>query len=496
MMTPLGRLFCCAVCLLFLGAGCRGSHTVRDPEFVPLARRPLVEHATIQTVSAAEMPTHPEFEGAHSVDEYVAYALSQNPRIQAQRKLVEASALRVPQAASLQDPEVGVMGWPFYPNVPQTASGRMTADLVVSQKVPWFGKLDARAEMARAEADAARAQLAATEWEIIEQVKRAYFELYYIQQSIAITEKSRQLAVDISRIAEAMYRTATVSQQDLLRSQVEVSNIDGELVRLRQELKSSQARLARLLHISPDTSVRALDGLPSDDIPNDLQALYDQAIAARPELHMELANMRKERVATDLARLQYYPDVTLSFGWGGMTTEKAIAPTADGIDNLGVGAMINVPIYYRRLEAGVREGEARTVMKAREYDNLRDQTQEEVKDLFVRAQSEQELLRLFELEIIPKAQQTLNVSISAYEVKQIDLLTLIDNWRNLLRYQVAEVRLRAQLRQTVASLERVVAGLPAPPAERGISPVPPVPDESAPSSPQPDDFPQPRRDAG
>ena len=459
-MLSARRFVVCAACALLCGIGCRGSHSVRDPEFEPLAGFSAATDETIQTVAAAEMPTDPQFAGPHGVDEYVAYALDQNPRIQAKRKLVEASALRVPQAASLEDPTVGVMGYPFFPNVPQTASGRMTADLVVSQKIPFIGKLDAQAQMADAEADVTRAQLAAAEWEVVEQVKRAYYELYYLQQAIAITTKSRGLAVDISRVAEAKYRTATVSQQDLLRAELEVANIDGELIRLRQELQSSQARLARLLHISPDTPVRALDELPSDDVPKDLQALYDQAIAARPELHMELAGIRKERIAADLARLQYYPDVTLSFGWGGMTTEKALAPTADGIDNLSIGAMINVPLYRSRLDAGVREGEARTVMKAREYDNLRDQTQEEVKDLFVRAQSEQELLKLFEREIIPKAEQTLNVSIPAYEVKQIDFLQLIDNWRSLLRFQISEARLRAQLRQSIASLERVVAGLP------------------------------------
>ncbi|MEX2286227.1 MAG: TolC family protein [Planctomycetaceae bacterium] len=449
-----------------------------------MAGLPAVTHATIQTVAAAEMPMHPQFAGPHSVDEYVAYALAENPRIQAQRKLVEASALRVPQAASLEDPTIGVMGYPFFPNVPQTASGRKTADLVVSQKIPFFGKLDAQAQMASAEADAARAQLAAAEWEVVEQVKRAYYELYYLQQAIAITDKSRESAVYISRIAEAKFRTSTVSQQDLLRAQLEVANIDGELIRLGQELQSSQARLARLLHISPDTPVRALDDLPSGDIPHDLQALYDQAIAGRPELHVQLAGVRRERIATDLARLQYYPDVTLSFGWGGMTTERALAPTADGIDDLSIGAMINVPLYVRRLDAGVRESEARAVMKTREYDNLRDQTQEEVKDLFVRAQSEQELLGLFEREIIPKAEQTLNVSIPAYEVKEIDFLQLIDNWRSLLRFQIAQARLRAQLRQSIASLERVVAGLPIAdaPTRPDAETIPPPPDDPNPTS--------------
>src|SRR3990170_4055836 len=103
-MLSARRFVVCAACALLCGIGCRGSHSVRDPEFEPLAGFSAATDETIQTVAAAEMPTDPQFAGPHGVDEYVAYALDQNPRIQAKRKLVEASALRVPQAASLEDP--------------------------------------------------------------------------------------------------------------------------------------------------------------------------------------------------------------------------------------------------------------------------------------------------------------------------------------------------------------------------------------------------------
>lgn len=463
--------------------GCRSAEAIRDPEYLPLAMTPAVAHASYETVAAAVMPEHPDLAGEHGVDEYVRYALLQNPQIQARRKRVEAAALRVPQAASLKDPEVAVMGYPFFPNVPQTASGRMTVDVVVSQEVPWHGKLRTRAEAAESEADMARAELVAEELEVVEQVKRSYYELYFIQRSLEITEESRALAVDLSRIAEIRYRTAQVSQQDLLRAELEVAEVDAELVRLRQELQSAQARLARLLHVSPETAVRATANLPHEEIPRDLQLLYERAIAARPELHVQLNEVRRERFAADLARLDYYPDLKFSFGWGQMTTHKAMAPTADGIDNLSVGVMANIPVYRKRLDAAVREAEAKAVASAREYEGLRDRTQEEIKDQFAQAGAQQELLELFRANIVPKADQTLRVSITAYETGKVDFLQIIDNWRQLLRYRIAQEKQEAQLRQSLAALERLVGGMlptaplpppaPAPPA--GPEPAPPEP---------------------
>ena len=133
----------------------------------------------------------------------------------------------------------------------------------------------------------ARAQLAAKELEVIEQVKKAYFELYFLQLAITISERNRELLVDFARIAESKYRTGTASQQDLLRAQVEVSVLDNELIRFRQQRQSAQAQLARLLHVSPDTAVAALDQLPQEQAPRDLELLYGRAIAARPELHAQ-----------------------------------------------------------------------------------------------------------------------------------------------------------------------------------------------------------------
>jgi outer membrane protein TolC len=328
----------------------------------------------------------------------------------------------------------------------------------VSQTVPWFGKLGARASIAEAETNMARAELAGAELEVVDQVKQAYYDLYFIQQAIRITEEDRNLLVDLTRIAEGRYRTGEVSQQDVLRAQVEVSSLESELIRLRQELASSQARLAELVHISPDTPLRALDQLAEEEIPQDLDRLYRQAVSARPELHTQLAAIQRDRFNIELARLAYRPDFNLSVDWAEMTTRGAMAPTADGVDDVGIGVMVNLPIYRHRLDAMVRSAEAQTVSSARKYDALRDRTLKEVKDLFVQATSQYQLTKLFRDDIIPKAGQTLEVSRSAYQVGKVDFLQLVDNWRRLLQYRIMHRRLESQLRQTVAALERVVGG--------------------------------------
>jgi outer membrane protein TolC len=303
----------------------------------------------------------------------------------------------------------------------------------------------------------------------IAKVKRAYYELYFIQEAISITETERGLLIDIREVANSRYRTGATSQQDVLRADLEVSNVESELIRLRQQLESGQARLARLLHIGPQTKVAALANLPDQQLPADLDLLQQQAVTARPELHAMLSSVQRDQQALELARLQYKPDVTVGFSWIDVA-DSGISPVANGRDAFLLSAGVNLPIYRKRLDSSVRSAEAKVVSTAREYDAMRDGTLEEVTDLFAQARSQQELLVLFREDILPKARQTLEVSNQAYNVGEVDFLTLLDNWQQLLRYETNNLRLEASLRQTLAELERVVGGFVGPTQE--VLPVP------------------------
>lgn len=472
----------CFACGLALLVGCQARRQVHNPDFAHLGRATYQAACAPQTVLPLA-PADTSLAGPQPVDLLVRRALSQNAAVHAARNRLEAVAMRVPQAASLKDPMLSVTGWPFYPFTPQTASGRMTTDLMVSQEVPWPGKLGAQAAAAEAEVNAARAQLAAAELKVIEEVKRAYYELFYVQRAIRVVTEDREILADLAEVAEARYRTGDASQQEVLRLQAELSNVAGELLRIRQQRDASQAELARQLHVSPETPLEAVAELSPADAPRDLESLYEQAVRGRPELHAALAAIDRDQLLVERARLDYLPDLDFRFGWGAMTTYRAVAASADGIDNLGVGLGANIPIYRKRLSSAVREAEENTLASARQYDQLKDETQRDVKQLFTQAVSQRDTEALFRESIIPKTRQALAVAVRAYQVGDVEFADLIANWRELLRFHLAHLQLEAQYRQTLASLERVVGGLATIP-----SPVPAA-------APSPERLPAPSPDA-
>ncbi len=451
-----------AVILALLSiAGCRTDH-LKDSAFSALSEMNMRQISHIRSTSqktalytrSKKLATAHMLEGPHPLEDYVQFALVQNPDILAARKKVESLVSRIQVAKGLPDPNLTAVSQPA---PVQTAAGEFQFILNANQKFPWFGKLNTRGLVADAEAGIARAELAATELETVANIKKAYFELSYVQRAIHVTEAEQKLFEQLRSVADTRYQTAETSFQDVLRADLEISSIENSLINLRQRKITQQARLARLLHVSPDTQPEALPQLPAEQLPTDIESLRQQALSARPELHAAMNRVTRDRRATELACLDYKPDMTFGFAWIDVA-DAGLAPSSNGQDALLLTAGFNLPIYRKRLAASVRSAEASTSASARRYDSLKDATLEEVTELFTQVESHAAMLVLFLEDILPKAEQTLEVSSQAYAVGDVDFLQLLDNWRQLLRYELGRERLEADLRQTLADLEQVVGG--------------------------------------
>jgi outer membrane protein TolC len=453
-----------AAMLVAVSAGCRSAS-------VPAVNQSIATTCYPMNAVPVAMPEQLVLDEA-DVDDYVALALSRNPDIQSARRMAQAAWWRVPQAESLDDPMASVTAQPL---PVQTAAGEQRVGLSMNQKLPWHGKLDARGARAAAEARRAEAEAVGVELEIVERTKRAYYELYLIDRSIDVTLEQQNILGDLINIAQARFRTGQVSQQDVLRLQVEVNQLDAELIRLRQQREVAKATLARVLSISPDSQLSTVAEIDANRPEAGLQELFDRAIAARPDLHAQLASIQASRQSRRMAELNYYPDVTLGVNYL-FVDDQGLSAVANGQDAVILGATVNVPIYRKRLDAAVHEADARISADARRYQGLRDRTLEDVTSLWTEANSRYQLLELFRNDILPKSEQTFELSVRAYQVGEVDVLQLLDNLRELLRFQRTSYELEARTQQSIASLERIVGGpiAQASPAEESqVEEVPP-----------------------
>ncbi len=402
---------------------------------------------------------------ARSVDEYVALALARNPQIQAAKHQVEAAWWKLPQERSLEDPTATLTA---QPRPIETAAGAQRFAISVNQKLPWHGKLDARASRAAALARQAETDAAAVTLEVIQRVKSAYFELYRIDQVIAVVRQRQEILAELIEIAEAQFRTGDVSKQDILRLEVELAEKEADLISLRQARVATSATLAKLLAAPPDAQLQTQPKLELVSLEHDLNSLRAMARAARPELKGQLAALSAARHSARLAQLNRYPDVTLGLLWLAVD-DQGLSGIANGQDALLLSAGMNLPVYRTRLEAGIQEAHSQSAAAARRYEAIRDQTDEQITQLWSEAKSQHELIVLFQEQLIPRADETFELSIQAYQVGEVDVLQVLRNMQELLGYKTTVAELIARNRQTMARLERILGGR-LPVAEEGAKP--------------------------
>jgi len=402
-------------------------------------------------------PEEPPLEGEHPIDFYMQAALKRNPEILAAERHAAAEAEVAPQVSSLPDPLLSDVGFPSSNQTVQTAAGRVTNIVVLAQQFPWCGKLRLRGEAANLETKIALTQLAESQLKVVEEVKLAYYNIYLNQRSLRIIDDSdRLLRADFIEPAKAGAGAGKTTRLDLLRSQVELAKLQDQRIEFGQQLKQAQADLAKALSTSPEADLRVADAPDLPAVPEQLERLYQVALISRPELQGKLQAVSRDERLVELARLNYYPDVLIGVTWYDLTTNHALSSTANGENSLGIAVGINLPIWQRKLRAGVREAQNRTAESARLYQASRDEMLRLIRRLTVQARAQDQQLELFNKVLLPEAERALSRASERYKTGNVNPVRVIDNWLQLVNFRLKEASLQATLGQTLASLERIV----------------------------------------
>lgn len=440
------------VCVIALGCtfGCR------SPE---IARKPSVSHAS-NSDPAFEQSSFATFDIAeHSsctIEDLVFLGLANSPRLKEAEYKLRALRQRIPQELSLPDP---MLNSTTHLLPVETAAGRQAFALGVSQKYVSADRRKTRASIAQAEVRAAEAELAKHRRELAEQIRVASIQLIEIRGTLAVTQEDYEALRQIEEVILARYEVdADVSQQDVLNVQIEQSKVQNQISSIQQRESSYEARLARLLHAPQGSSFDLIDELEDVVHNSNVDELIAQAFAARPELKSQLAKIQRERSKICLAHLQRKPDFTVGLNWIA-TSSSGISPVANGDDALMLGVGFNLPVYKQRIRAAVGEAAHSSMASTFALQSIEDQISEEVFDSITQLESTRDMLSLLQVDIIPKTERALDLSIEDYSNGNSDYVQVIANWRALLKFRIAQVDLRSSRMQLMAVLSRKVGQL-------------------------------------
>ncbi len=441
-----------AMALLIILSGCEGRRKTQ-----PLARQKILSAQKLSlssSVQAKDEKPKPSFPDNPSLSDYLAYAALNNPALEAAFNHWKASLEQVPQVKALPDPR---FTYRYYIREVETRVGPQRNSLQLAQTFPWLSKLKLRGGAAMDAADAASQQFQAEKLKLFRQVKDAYYDFYYLGRAISITKENLRLLEHVESVVRARYRAGTAEHPDLIRVQVELGKLSDRMRSLIDMKSPVEAHLAALLNLPAEKILPLPTEIEPAEISASDQDLIDWAIENNPQLKTLEAQVTRSKKNIQLAQQEYIPDVTLGLTWidtgNRLSTPK---PSDSGQDAVIAMASVNVPIWFDRIKAGVRQARFRHVAASKLKADKTNSLIAELKLASYRYRDAQGKINLYRKVLLPKAEESLKVNEAAYRSGKVSFSDLVDAQRILLEFQLTLERALADRAKQLAKLDMLV----------------------------------------
>jgi outer membrane protein TolC len=426
-----------AVMTLML-AGCKGVPTQGERQ----ARQDLKAVSKVYRPQT-QRPALPTLQSNSGLSNFLAFAMLNQPQVEAAYFDWASSVERITVERSLPDPRLTFES--DIANVVMSLIPGLTMDF------PGPGKLKAAANVATAESDARYFAFESSVLQTAFALKKAYYQLHFLDAKVGVNRQTLALVTDLERLARAQNDVGKVTLQDVLRAQIEQERLATEIDNLQDSRNPMLAQFKAALGMKEED---AAPPVPQkfESTPLDLTSdkLFATALARNPRLKAMEAEVRRADASLRLAFKARVPDFSL-----GLEADVKASPVV-----LTPQIGITLPIWRDKIaaqiagaQAGKRAAEARL---SAEQIALAVEFAE--KSFMFREASRN--LELLTERLLPKARQSLEVARAAYLSGQLDFLNLIDAERTLFGIQLSEVEARTQRELVLAELSLVIVGVP------------------------------------
>lgn len=392
------------------------------------------------------------------LEAWVHQALDANPSILEALARYRSALQKVPQVTSLPDP---MLTYTQFVRSPETRVGPQLQSFMLTQRFPWFGKLDLRGQVSLKQAAALYRDFQAREREVVAQVKSAYYDLLYVDQAVVVTGQEKALLEQYEGLAQARYSSGQGLQQNVIKIQAEITKIMNRLLMLARQRESLTARLNTLADRAPESRVETTVWPALPQVSFQLDDLYRTGERNRQELRAAETRVEAAEKSVQLAEKSFWPEFTLGAGMINVGDRHDPAgvlmpPLDNGKNAYSFTIGLNIPLRRDRYRAEISEATENLIVRRKGYLNLRNEVEFAIRDQVIQAQTLVEQMELFERVLIPQSEEALRSSEAAYQTGQAGALDLLDSERVLLEVRLVNIRYRADFLKALAAVERAL----------------------------------------
>lgn len=377
----------------------------------------------------------------------VAAAVETHPTLTRLRAEAGAARERIAPAASLPNPML--MAGVQNKQIDLRDDEMMTMHMVgISQTMTRPEKREARRNVAELEALAIEKQIDSARAEIERDVLLAWYDLATADAQLHATAAVREMIDAIVAAARVRYEVGTSEQADVIRAQLQQSNLEHETLRLRASRRAAAAQLLPLLGLPLDTDI------PAIAMPENTDDLAIDTSTAPPADHPAIASLEAEVARADeeirLAQLALKPDIDLEAQYGFRRLQR---------DMFSVTARIELPLRRAQtIEPRVREAILRRdVVKSRIEELRRELTQALAASVVAHEEATNQM-KFHAAVLVPQAQLAFESTLGAYQTGKVPFDAILETETAYLRLRLQYFDFLAQYAQATVNYEALRRG--------------------------------------
>ncbi len=390
----------------------------------------------------------------------VEIARQRQPNILAAQGAINVSQSKVGQAES-----------PFYPQVEAAASynrlapgntrgivvssssDQYAAGIKVNQQLYDFGKTASQVEIQKTTLDAARADLAATDDQVVFNVKLAYYDMLKAAKSREVaTETVKKFGQHLEQ-ARGFFEAGLKPKYDVTKAEVDLSNAKLNLIRADNGLRLARVVLNNAMGLPEAPDYEITDNLRFSPFGLPFAQALPMAFDHRPDLKSLLLKKRAAEQGINLARKGDSPYLS------GNASSTYSGEKLSMDEGWAVGVALSVPIFNgHQTRYQISEAQANADILAANETALRQSIHKEVQQSYLNLQEAEERAAATKL-AVQQAEENSEIASGRYEagvgspveVTDADLLLFdarTSNIQALYDYKIAQAVIEQAIGQS------------------------------------------------
>jgi len=395
-----------------------------------------------------------------TLDELVALALQQNPRLSQLGFAVQAARGRAHQAGLYPNPTVSLT-WDELGD--KTGPSGINSLPLVTQELVTGRKLSISRDAGLREVDRNSANLMAERYLLLADVRSAYFDALALQTRMGILLQVLQLADKSVDQTNKLLDAKEAARLDLVQLEVEAERLRTDLEASERELPSAYKRLAAIVGVR-DLEISQVDGTLYAPLPEyELDRTQQYVLGTHPELQAARFGVERARLLVRRAEVEPIPNVAVSAGYVRQNQNRS--------DDYTLGASVSIPLWNRN-QGNIRAAEAELYQAMHEIrrveNSLTDRVATAMRD-FVSAKRRTER---YHTAILPRADESYQLSLKAYRGGQFEYLRVLEAQRTLAQATLEYIRAMGDAWKAAAVISGLTLEDQWPPSTVEVPPAP------------------------